>query len=209
VAPAVSVAAAPRTAAALVLAIAGEVFLGLALGFVASLVVVAARSAGELIGFAGGLSLAGAYDPAQGQQSTALGQFMDVTVTLLFMAVNGHHVVLRAIAASFAWVAPGQALAAPVVAGGLAALGGKLLRSGLELAAPVLAILFAVNVLLALLARVAPQMNVFSVGAPLMVAAALLGVAEGLPWMVTTASRLIGEIPGDIRSVLTGAGRGF
>jgi flagellar biosynthetic protein FliR len=83
------------------------------------------------------------------------------------------------------------------------------LRSGLELAAPALGLLLVVNVVLALLARVAPQMNVFSVGAPLMVAAALFGLAEGLPWAVSTATRLIGEIPDDIRGVLAGAGRGF
>jgi flagellar biosynthetic protein FliR len=201
--------AASRTASALVLAIASEILIGLAIGFVAFLVVAAANSAGEVIGFSGGLSLAAAYDPSLGQQSNVLSRFMDVSVTLLFLAINGHHLLLRAVSASFAWLAPGQVTQAAAPAGGLAVLGGKVLRSGVELAAPALGLLLVVNVVLALLARVAPQMNVFSVGAPLMVAAAVFGLAESLPWAVSTATRLIGEIPEDIRHVLSGVGRGF
>jgi flagellar biosynthetic protein FliR len=201
--------AAPRTASTLVLSIAGEVLVGLAIGFVAYMVVAAAHSAGELIGFSGGLSLAAAYDPSLGQQANVMSRFLDVCVTLVFLAINGHHLLLRAVAASFSWVAPGQATSAAGPAGGLVALGGKLLRSGVELAAPALGLLLVVNVVLALLARVAPQMNVFSVGAPLMVAAAVFGLAESLPWAVSAATRLIGEIPDDIRHVLAGVGHGF
>jgi flagellar biosynthesis protein FliR len=209
-APALSVrATASPTAGSLGLAIAGELFIGLGIGFVASLVMAAAQSAGEILGFAGGLSLAASYDPSIGQQSNAVASFMNVSATMLFLALNGHHLVLRAVVASFAWIAPGQAVPGPGPAGGVIALGGKLLRSGVELAAPALGLLLVVNVVLALLARVAPQMNVFAVGAPLMVAAALFGLAEGLPWAASVLARLTGEIAGDVRSVLAGAGRGF
>lgn len=201
--------AASASAGALGLAIAGELFIGLGIGFVASLVIAAAQSAGELLGFAGGLSLAALYDPSLGQQQNALARFLEVCATLLFLAVNGHHLLLRAIVASFAWIGPGQPLAGAAQAGGVVALGGKLMRSGVELAAPALGLLLVVNVMLALLARVAPQMNVFAVGAPLMIAAVLFGLAESLPWMLTATSRLVAEIPGDIRSALGGAGRGF
>jgi flagellar biosynthetic protein FliR len=202
-------AVASATAGGLAVAIAGELFIGLGIGFVAFLVVAAAQNAGEAIGFAGGLSLAALYDPTLGQQTNALARFLEVCTTLLFLAVNGHHLLLRSVVASFAWIGPGQSLAGPGSAGGVVALGGKLFRSGVELAAPALGLLLVVNVGLALLARVAPQMNVFAVGAPLMVAAALFGLAESLPWTVAAASRLIGEIPGDIRDVLVGVGRGF
>jgi flagellar biosynthetic protein FliR len=210
VAPALGGAATgPRTLSALLLAIAGELAVGLAIGFVAALVVAAAHTAGELIGFSGGLSLASAYDPTLGQQTNVLSRFLDVCVTLLFLAVNGHHLLLRAVAASFTWVAPGQLTQPAAPAAGLVTLGGKVLRSGVELAAPALGLLLVANVVLALLARVAPQMNVFSVGVPLMVAAALFGLGESLPWAVASATRLIGEIPEDVRRILAGAGRGL
>jgi flagellar biosynthesis protein FliR len=198
-----------HTTSALVLAIAGEILIGLGIGFVAMLVIAAAGSAGEAIGFSGGLSLAAAYDPSFGHESNVLARFMDVSVTLLFLAINGHHLLLRAVAASFTWITPGGLTQAAGPAGGLVVLGGKLLRSGVELAAPALGLLLVVNIVLALLTRVAPQMNVFSVGAPLMVAAAVFGLAESLPWAIATAGRLVGEIPDDVRRMLSGVGRGF
>jgi len=193
---------------ALVLAVLGELFVGLVIGFVASLVVAAVQSAGELVGFQMGLGIAAAYDPAMGHQMNVLTRLYELLALLLFLALNGHHVLLQAVAASFQRIQPGAVLVQSGVAAGVVALGGKLFRSGLELAAPVVGILFAVNVALALLARVAPAMNVFALSMPLMVGVGIFAFAETSPYVFGVVARLIREIGGELSTVLLGASHG-
>ncbi len=204
---------APRASAdgalALTLAVAGELFVGLVIGFVAALVVAAVQGAAELIAFQMGLGIAAAYDPAMGQQASVLTRFHEVVALLLFLTLNGHHVLLRAVSVSFERIQPGAALAHAQVAAGVVALGGKLLRSGLELAAPVVGVLFVVNVAMALLARVAPQMNVFAVGAPVTIAIGLFGLVESFPQFLGVVTRLTGDINGDLGAILLRAAHGI
>lgn len=193
----------------LTLALAGEVFVGVVIGFVASLAVAAVQSAAELVGFQMGLGMGAVFDPAMGQPATSLTRFQEVVALLLFLGINGHHALLLTVAASFQAIAPGSVLAYSGVAAGFSSLGGKLFRSSLELAAPLVGILFIVNVVMALFTRVAPQMNVFALGAPVMVAVGLFGLVETSPYFMTVVGRLFGELGGDLRTVFAGVSGGF
>jgi len=186
------------------LAVAGEVLVGLAIGFVASLVVAAAELAGELIGFQMGLGLAAVFDPSTGEQAGVVARFYQILALLLFLAVNGHHLLIRAVALSFQRIGPGTVLE-PAVTGGIAGLGGKLLQSGVALAAPVVGILLVLNVALALLSRAAPQANVFMVGLPLSAGLGVLGLLDALPHVGQVVTGLIAELPTDL-NVLFGGG---
>lgn len=191
------------------LAVAGELIVGLAIGFVATLAVAAVQSAAEIVGFQMGLGIASVYDPGMGQQMSVLAHFQEVVALLLFLALNGHHLLLQTVAASFQRIQPGAVPSPAAMAAGAVSLGSKLFRSGLELAAPLVAVLFVTNVVLALLARVAPQLNVFAVGAPLTLVVGLLGVVEGFPYFVGVVTRLFGELTADARTVLLGVSHGF
>jgi flagellar biosynthetic protein FliR len=89
------------------IAVAGEVFVGLAVGFVAALVVAAADLAGELIGFEMGLSIGVVFNPATGGQEGLVTRLLNTIALLLFLAVNGHHLLIRAVAVSFERLRPG------------------------------------------------------------------------------------------------------
>lgn len=192
----------------LVLVIGGEVFVGLVIGFVATLALAAVTAAGEICGFQMGLGIAAVYDPSFGMQANVLTRFQDTFALLLFLGVNGHHLLLRVVAASFQRIPPGAIRAQAAVAGGVAALGTPLFRSGLELAAPLVGVLLVVNVVLALLTRVSPQTNVFFLGVPITVAVGLLGVAQGFPWLARTVERLTAQVVGDLDVLLLGAVHG-
>jgi flagellar biosynthetic protein FliR len=192
----------------LTLAVAGEVFVGLTIGFVATLVLAGVEIAGELIGLQMGLGLGAIFDPAMGQNGTVLGRFQSTLALLLFLTVNGHHLLIRAVAASFQRIGPGGILDA-TVAGGVASLGGKMVRSGLDLAAPLVGILLVVNVALALLGRVAPQSNIFMIGLPLSLGMGLVGLVDALPTFGRQLTRLIAEIPADLNTVFAGALHGL
>jgi flagellar biosynthetic protein FliR len=189
----------------LVLAVAGEVFVGLAIGFVAQLAITAVVVAGELIGVEMGLGIAAIYDASMGQQITVLSRFLQFMALLLFVTANGHHVLLQAVAVSFQRVRPGAVLLQQTTSAGVVSLGGKLFRAGLELAAPVVAILFVANVGLAIVARVAPQMNVFVLGIPLTIGLGLFGIVQTFPRVGSLVTAQIDEMARDI-AVLFGGG---
>jgi flagellar biosynthetic protein FliR len=197
-----------RDALGWLLAVAGEVFVGLAIGFVAYLVLAAVEVAGELIGFEMGFSIAAVFDPAMGEQGTVVARFLHLLAMLLFLTMNGHHLLIRAVGVSFQRIAPGGLLE-PAVSGGVASLGGKLLQSGVALAAPLVGILLVLNVALALVGRVAPQTNVFMVGLPLSIGVGILGLLDALPSLVRVFSRLVTEMPADLDRLFLGAPHGL
>ena len=190
----------------LALAIAGEILVGIVIGAIATLVVAAVQVGGELVGFQMGLGIGAVYDPALGAQVTVFTRFQELLALLLFLAVDGHHALLAAVAGSFQRVQPGMTLAAAPLAAGMASVGAKVVRTGLELSAPLVGVLFVVNAVMGLLARVSPQMNVFSLVQPVAMGAALVAAVAVLPSTLTSIARLYAGVPGDIALLFGGAG---
>jgi flagellar biosynthesis protein FliR len=203
------VAAAPQEAGdglGLILAIGGEILIGIAIGAIATLVIAAVQVGGELVGFQMGLGMGAVFDPALGGQATVFTRFQEMLAMMLFLAVDGHHVLLAAVAGSFQRVHPGMMLAPQQVAAGMTLLGGKVMRAGLELSAPLVGVLFVVNAVMGLLSRVSPQMNVFSLVTPVAMGAALVAAVAVLPATLTSIARLYADMPADIAALLGGAG---
>lgn len=195
--------------ATLAVAVAGELLVGVAIGFVASLVLAAVEGAGELVGLQMGFGVTAVLDPSTGGQATVLARFQHVLALLLFLTLDGHHLVLQATAASFRRLRPGAVVHAAEMAAGLVGLGGAFLRAGLELAAPLVGLLLVVNVALALLARVAPQTNVFLLGLPLTIALGIVAVVETLPYFSQAVATLIQRMAVDLDGVLGTGTRGL
>jgi flagellar biosynthetic protein FliR len=194
-----------RDLGTLVLAVAGEVVVGLAIGFIALLLLGAIEGAGELVSTQMGLSLATVFDPTSGAQPTVIGQAHRLVATLLVLALNGHHLVIQAVVASFRRVRPGGVALGADLPIGVVGLGAKVLRSGLEIAAPVVGLLLVVNVALAFLARVAPQTNVFLLGVPVTIGLGLLVMAETLTPFARGVAMLLARTGADLEALLTGA----
>ena len=155
------------------------------LGYIFSLFTVPFRTAGEFIGQEMGLTLASISDPTQGAQTSVLGQVFETIGVLLFFGLNIHHVFLAALHETF--------LRRPEGGNFLPNSGEPLLRAmagsrewGLLLAAPIGCSLFITSVVLALMSRAAPQMNIMSVGFTLRIAVGLLGALWLLPELGNT-----------------------
>lgn len=161
--------------------IAGEVVAGLALGFAVQIGFSAAMVAGELIGNAMGLSFAAMVDPSSGQQNPVLGQFLSIVATLLFVAVNGHLALAATIVESYRAMPPGNAWMGGDTVNGLVMFGGVLFSAGLSIALPVAFAIIIVQLVMAMLARSAPQMNLFAVGFPAAVLAGIILLAIAAP----------------------------
>jgi flagellar biosynthetic protein FliR len=149
----------------LMLAVAIEALTGILLGFAAQFVFWAVAFAGELIGFQMGLSLATVYNPAEGVHSNPIGRFLVMSMLLVFLLLDGHHQVLRALVASFAVV---PLSGADLSQGGplLLTWTGAFFGTALRLAAPFMITMFLIDVAFGVFARIAPQADLFSLGFP-------------------------------------------
>ncbi|MBV5293136.1 MAG: flagellar biosynthetic protein FliR [Curvibacter lanceolatus] len=164
-------------------AVLQQVGVGLAIGFAARLVFGSVELAGELIGLQMGLSFASFFDPMTNRQSSAVSSFMGNIATLLFVVINGHLMLLMAVIKSFdAFPADGNFLEA-LAQLKLYQLGADLFSSALWIALPVIGLLLFVNLMLGVISRVAPQMNIFSVGFPVTLSIGLLGVSLITPML--------------------------
>ena len=186
------------------LQLASEALLGLAIGFLAHLVLAAVQAAGELFGFQMGFGIATLYDPAFGEPVNVLGRLQETLALLLFLALDGHHLLIRALAGSFRQSRPGALLSAAALGGGIAPLGGRVLTSAIQLAAPLLGILLALTVGMALLARVAPQTNAFFLASPIIIGIGILGLVQTAPYLVRAIGSLVTGMTTDIDVVLHG-----
>lgn len=161
----------------------GEALVGLALGFAVQIGFAAALLAGETIGNTMGLGFAGMVDPASGQSSPAIGQFLSLLATFLFLAIGGHLMLATIIVESYRALPPGNALMGAESIRGLVLFGGELFAAGLAVALPVGFALILVQLVMAMLARSAPALNLFAVGLPAALLAGLVLMAMAAPVM--------------------------
>ena len=147
-------------------AIVMQVAAGAALGYLGVLIFSAVQGAGSLIDLFGGFTAAQLFDPMSNAGASVFGRlYYMVGITVLF-AINGHILIVRGLLTSFE--------AAPLTSFSLDAMRatvvtgiGRFLLSAIEIAAPLLAALFLAEVVLGLLSRAAPQLNVIMLGMPL------------------------------------------
>ncbi len=161
--------------------VAGEVLAGLALGFAVQIGFSAALLSGETIGNAMGLGFAGMIDPASGQHNPMLGQFLAILATFLFLGMGGHLALISIIVESYRALPPGNAWLSAQAIHGLILFGGTLFAAGLSIALPVGFAIILVQLVMAMLARSAPQLNLFSVGLPAALLAGIVLLAMAAP----------------------------
>lgn len=161
--------------------ISGELLAGLAMGFAVQIGFSAAMLGGEVIGNAMGLGFASMIDPHSGAPTPALAQLLSILATFLFLSIGGHLVLARIIVDSYHALPVGAAWPAAESIKGLVMFGGDLFSAGLAIALPVGFALILVQLIMGMLARSAPAMNIFSVGIPATLLAGLVLLAMAAP----------------------------
>ncbi|GJG86595.1 flagellar biosynthetic protein FliR [Gemmatimonadetes bacterium T265] len=168
---------------------AAEFVVGFTLGFGAAVLVGAVETAGDLMSTTVGLSGASLLDPLGGGASPVLAQFAQLFAVTVLLALDGHLVMLDAVAESVRALPVGGAVELRAGLAALVASGGALFVLGLRFAAPVIAAAMIGNTALAVLTRVAPAINVLTVAFPLQAALGLTAVVAAL---AMTATWLVG-----------------
>jgi len=179
----------PASATGLLI-LAQQVLIGLAMGFAMQVVFWAADLAGSVIGLQMGLGFATMYDASAAGSIPVIGQFLSIVVSLAFLAIDGHLLLLSALVESFR-ILPLAALTAPSGLRTLAEWGGGIFSFGLALSLPLLAALLITNIALAVLTRAAPQLNIFAVGFPMTILMGMVALYLVLPYLAPTLQRLL------------------
>jgi flagellar biosynthesis protein FliR len=180
----------PLEVGPLIAAGALQVLLGVALGFVVLLLFQAVQSAGELIDVFGGITVMPAFDPLSGQQASGFARIYQVFATTLVFALGGHLLVVRGFLDSFRAIGA-RGLDLSSLQALLVDDLGRFLLAAVEIAAPLLAVMFLLEVAQGLVARAAPQLNVFLAVMPLKILVALVLMAIALPLLPGAVSALV------------------
>jgi flagellar biosynthetic protein FliR len=177
-------------------AVAHEALVGATLGFATGLVFSGIALLGEFASIQGGLGAATVLDPTSGASSVVLTSLTQVFAIVVFLALDGHHVVLHALLLSFEGLPLGGSGATldPEVFSAVASLGALIFEVAVRLAAPITAVMLLSNVAVGMLGRAIPQLNLMALQLPAHIGLTLLilGLAAG-PFtdaMAETLSRL-------------------
>lgn len=166
-----------------ILLISNEAIYGLALGLVVSLIFSAVKLSGRIIERQMGMAMAQTLDPLTGEREQPLGVLIEMIFILLFLSANGHHMLLLVLSRSYETFPAGSIPTIPFLAGGIVKAGSTMLIAGLRLAAPMLAAFLLLLVVLAIFARIMPDMNILFISLPLRVGLGLLMVGTFLPFI--------------------------
>jgi len=154
------------TVPALVGAVVLQVVTGAALGFLTYLAFAAVQAAGDLIDLFGGFSLAAGYDPLSMSQNSVFGKIHQLLALTLLFVTNAHLLVIRGFMSSYDVIPVTDGVDIARLSESLVTGIGEFFVAALEIAAPLIAVLFLADVGLGLLTRVSPQLNAFSLGFP-------------------------------------------
>lgn len=210
VAPQINHAGLPHTTAGVLGALVLQLMTGLALGFVVQLLLSAVMAAGTFLDLTGGLSLPPSMNPLSGEETALMGQFYSQVMIFLLFTSNGYLLMIEGFIHSFS--GPGFTLAASkTVAAVIVTDFGVFFTSAIEIAGPILVVLFAAQVVLALLSKAAPQANVWILGFPFQIFLVLLLVGLTVTGLPNDVANLLSRGVGDgarMFGAAVGAGAG-
>jgi flagellar biosynthetic protein FliR len=190
------------------LLVAQEIIIGAAIGLTVQLAFAAVSMAGEQIATSMGIGFASMVDPQTGTQSPVLTQFMSIMLLLIFLVIEGHHVLLRHVVASYGVLPVGGDFLDPKMFLDITKAAGLIFSAAFIIGLPLIAALFFVNIIVGLLTRVAPQMNIFSIGFPLSILVGFVLLLIALPSMSRTIAsflNIVSQITRDV--ILAGTGK--
>lgn len=172
-----------------------ETLIGASLGLLLRLVFAAAELAGDAIGLQMGLGFAFFVNPQNAAQSPLLGSLLSTLAALLFLALDIHLLVIGGLMESFRQMPVDAPLSTGMGFGAIAAAGAEMFRLALSIALPALAALLLANLALGVLARAAPQLNLFAVGFPATLVIGILAIGPTLPGAAEALARALASWP--------------
>lgn len=179
-----------------------ELLVGLMLGFISYLFFTTLYLAGQIIDMQTGFGMVNVLDPQQNIQVPIMGTFYFIISTLVFLIIDGHHILIEALVNSYDYIPIGQFKFAGDIVNQLVRILTQTFIISLKISGPVLAAIFLTDVLLGILAKTMPQMNVFIVGMPLKIFIGIATVIITLPLFIATLQNIFASMNEEIYNFL-------
>lgn len=173
-----------------IIGVAKESLVGALAGFAVSLILTGIQLAGAFVGSSIGLGMESFQDPVSGHQSGASEQLYMIFAMMIFLGTNSHHQLLLAIKSLFELLPVNGLIMDDLMPNRLIILSAQTLVVAARVAIPVIAATIIADVALGILAKIAPQTNVFFVGMPMKVGLAMIAMIFTLPYLATYAESL-------------------
>ncbi len=189
----------------LILAVITQVLIGSAMGFVTFLLFNAISSAGALVDTFGGFALAQGFDPMGMNMNTVFGKFHQMLAIMLLFASGGHLLIIGGLLRTFDFLPLGES---PDLSGAseiMSTAFGMFFTIAVQIALPMIAVLFVVDLGLAILTKVAPQLNAINVMFPAKVGLTLILLGLSFPVLPEAMDRLV-DLANEAVAALAGAG---
>jgi len=180
------------------LLIVKEFAVGIAIGFVAYLAFMAIYMAGEIIDMQIGFGIVNVIDPMSNIQVPISSNLYFIISMLVFLALNGHHALIKALFDSFTIVPPGNAVFSPGYADSLIKIFESIFFTGFKIAAPVVAAVLITDVALGTISRMVPQLNVFVIGMPLTILVGIVIMLVTIPMFIYVLDSLFKLMDGSV-----------
>jgi flagellar biosynthetic protein FliR len=174
-----------------------EATYGLALGLITALLFAAVKLSGRIAERQMGMALAQVVDPLTGERSQPLSMLVEMIFIIMFLSANGHHLFILTISRSYEVFAAGTIPTLATLTAGVIEAGSAMFIAGLRLAAPMLAAFMLLMVALAVLARVAPEMNILFISLPVRIGLGLIMTMIFIPFIngfVTECAQLMNKL---------------
>ncbi len=188
----------PADLVSLLFTMAGEVFIGFILGYASSLIFAGIQMAGDLVGFQMGFSIVNIIDPVTSAQVSIIAELQYLLAGLLFLAVDGHHILILAVSESYAALPLLGFHVTGELVQSLVELSRELFVIAVKISSPIVIALVFANIGLGLIARTVPQINILVVGFPLQIAIGLIGLGLTVPLFLYLAGGLFSNLSGQI-----------
>lgn len=184
-----------------------ETLIGFTVGFAVAILIGATEAMGDLLAVQIGISGAAALDPLTSQSVPILGTFASLFATTLLLAMNGHILMIEAVAQSLNLMPVGMPVNLHAGLSTVIGWGSELFILATRFAAPVIATVLLANVAMAVLGRAAPQLNILAVAFPIQIGVGLVVFSATIPLIATwfagfmgTYNDMLGEALNALRS---------
>ena len=173
-----------------------ELVLGFIIGLMVRLFFAAVQLGGQLVGFQMGFAIANVLDPETGTQGSILAQFGYWIALLLFLMLNGHHVLLQTLANSFSIIKVGSFGLGEGVFNRILEASGEMFSMAIKVGAPAIAALLLTSAAFGIVAKVVPQVNILIVAFPIKIAIGLFFFGVSLELLLYFMKHYVGEFDG-------------
>lgn len=179
-----------------------EVMIGGLIGFCFATLFWAIRMAGDLIGLQMGFSIVNVIDPSSTEQVSLIGEFKYILAMLILLILDGHHLMIAALVDTYKVAPIGGGQFGNATLDAVIRISAATFVSAIKIGAPVIITLLLTDVVMGIVSRTVPQMNIFIVGFPVKIGVGFLILSASLPFLTQIFGRSLWQIQADTQRVI-------